>query len=134
MRPARAQGNLHQVPVERVSEDADGKYTFEYTPFAEGDYVISVKLDSEDVQNTPAAVRSRRAANGARSWAKGEGLLRGLLRKPNEFTVHAFGDDGRVVLGAACVVRICGLRERDQPGFLGHDASEARARSQRHKG
>ena len=119
----------------QIFEENDGSYTCKYFPPLEGDYLISVKLDSEDVQNTPAAVRSRRAANGARSWAKGEGLLRGLLRKPNEFTVHAFGDDGKGVLGAACVVRIGGLREFNQPGFLGHDASEEpRARSRRHKG
>ena len=119
----------------QITESKNGEYVCEYTPEMAGQYRISVKVDDSEVRGTPAVVSVRSVATGPKCECVGPGLRRGLLRKPNEFTVHAFGDDGKGVLGAACVVRIGGLREFNQPGFLGHDASEEpRARSRRHKG
>ena len=98
MRPSRPNTGLPAVAVQ-VFGNKDGSYVCKYTPVAEGDYVISVKLDGADVRGTPARLTCRRAASGARSWAAGPGLAIGLQHRVNKFTLHVRGDNDKAVSG-----------------------------------
>lgn len=100
MSPADGGGD---VPVQ-VTDNKDGTYSCAYAPTVLGDYVISVKLDDDDVKDTPVNITVKRAPNAGLSYAEGPGIEKAFQDRPNVFTVHAKGDDGEPVSGDDCKV------------------------------
>jgi filamin len=105
LKPTDESSGLPEVPV-TVVDNGDGTYACDYVPTHTGDYVLAVKLEGEDVKDTPMALTVKRAPDASKSWAEGPGLKKAFDNKPAKFKVHARGDDGEPVWGDDCTVTV----------------------------
>ncbi|CAH1153671.1 unnamed protein product [Phaedon cochleariae] len=66
----------------------DGTYKVSYTPFEEGKHTIDILYDNVPVPGSPFIVNVRRGCDAKKCSAYGPGLQKGVLHKPNLFTVE----------------------------------------------
>ncbi|XP_014206619.1 filamin-A [Copidosoma floridanum] len=79
---------------------ADGTYRVSYTPVEEGPHTIDVHYDGIAVPNSPFNVDVKRVSDASKCRAFGPGLQRGVVNRPNKFTVET-RDAGSGGLGLA---------------------------------
>uniref|UniRef100_A0A452EUB7 Filamin B n=1 Tax=Capra hircus TaxID=9925 RepID=A0A452EUB7_CAPHI len=74
-----------------VTDNADGTYQVEYTPFEKGLHVVEVTYDDVPVPNSPFKVAVTEGCQPSRVQAQGPGLKEAFTNKPNVFTVVTRG-------------------------------------------
>ncbi|XP_047245448.1 filamin-C-like isoform X3 [Girardinichthys multiradiatus] len=74
-----------------VSDQGDGTYRVEYTPYEDGLHLIEVLLDNVSVPKSPFRVSVTEGCDPSRVRAFGPGLEEGLVNKSNSFTVETRG-------------------------------------------
>ncbi|XP_034239661.1 filamin-A isoform X3 [Thrips palmi] len=83
-----------------VTAQPDGTYRIAYTPFEEGRHTIDILYDGIPVPGSPYVVTVRGGCDPKRCRAFGPGLERGVVDRPNVFTVETKGA-GKGGLGLA---------------------------------
>ncbi|XP_011497813.1 PREDICTED: filamin-A [Ceratosolen solmsi marchali] len=71
-----------------ITPQADGTYRVSYTPFEEGKHNVDVLYDNIPVPGSPFGVNVKRVSEPGRCRAYGPGLQKGIVNKPNKFTVE----------------------------------------------
>ncbi|KAL4677698.1 hypothetical protein H8959_020372, partial [Pygathrix nigripes] len=74
-----------------VTDNADGTYQVEYTPFEKGLHVVEVTYDDVPIPNSPFKVAVTEGCQPSRVQAQGPGLKEAFTNKPNVFTVVTRG-------------------------------------------
>uniref|UniRef100_A0A673VFU9 Filamin B n=1 Tax=Suricata suricatta TaxID=37032 RepID=A0A673VFU9_SURSU len=74
-----------------VTDNADGTYQVEYTPFEKGVHAVEVTYDDVPVPNSPFKVAVTEGCQPSRVQAQGPGLKEAFTNKPNVFTVVTRG-------------------------------------------
>ncbi|XP_054990702.1 filamin-B isoform X2 [Sorex araneus] len=74
-----------------ITDNADGTYQVEYTPFEKGLHVVEVTYDDVPIPNSPFKVAVTEGCQPSRVQAQGPGLKEGFTNKPNVFTVITRG-------------------------------------------
>uniref|UniRef100_A0A5F9DSU4 Filamin B n=1 Tax=Oryctolagus cuniculus TaxID=9986 RepID=A0A5F9DSU4_RABIT len=74
-----------------VTDNADGTYQVEYTPFEKGLHVVEVTYDDVPIPNSPFKVAVTEGCQPSRVHAQGPGLKEAFTNKPNVFTVVTRG-------------------------------------------
>nr|XP_003410088.1 filamin-B isoform X1 [Loxodonta africana] len=74
-----------------VTDNADGTYQVEYTPFEKGLHVVEVTYDDVPIPNSPFKVAVTEGCQPSRVQAQGPGLKEAFTHKPNVFTVVTRG-------------------------------------------
>ncbi|XP_022901138.2 filamin-A isoform X2 [Onthophagus taurus] len=74
-----------------VTPLTDGTYKVSYTPFEEGRHTIDIFYDNMPVPGSPFVVNVRRGCDARKVRAYGPGLEKGIVNKPNVFTVETKG-------------------------------------------
>lgn len=74
-----------------ITPQGDGTYRVSYTPFEEGRYTIDILYDNIPVPGSPFTVNVKRFSDPSKCRAFGPGLEKGLVDKPNKFTVETKG-------------------------------------------
>ncbi|XP_043469574.1 filamin-A isoform X2 [Leptopilina heterotoma] len=71
-----------------ITPQNDGTYKVEYTPFVEGPHTIDVLCNNIPVPGSPFPVSVKKTSDAGRCRAFGPGLQKGVVNKPNHFTVE----------------------------------------------
>uniref|UniRef100_A0A672LE11 Filamin B n=1 Tax=Sinocyclocheilus grahami TaxID=75366 RepID=A0A672LE11_SINGR len=74
-----------------ISDNGDGTYNVEYTPFENGVHSVEVLYDDTPVQKSPFQVGVGEGCDPSRVQAKGPGLEEALTDKPNKFSIVTRG-------------------------------------------
>ncbi|XP_021099603.1 filamin-B isoform X8 [Heterocephalus glaber] len=74
-----------------ITDNADGTYQLEYTPFEKGVHVVEVTYDDVPIPNSPFKVAVTEGCQPSRVHAQGPGLNEAFTNKPNVFTVVTRG-------------------------------------------
>ncbi|XP_035708450.1 filamin-A isoform X3 [Folsomia candida] len=74
-----------------ITPMSDGTYRISYTPFEEGTHLIDILYDGVPIPGSPFAVNVRRGCDPNKVKAFGPGLERGVVKKPNIFTIETKG-------------------------------------------
>nr|XP_035927601.1 filamin-B isoform X4 [Halichoerus grypus] len=74
-----------------VTDNADGTYQVEYTPFEKGLHVVEVTYDDVPIPHSPFKVAVTEGCQPSRVQAQGPGLKEAFTNKPNVFTVVTRG-------------------------------------------
>uniref|UniRef100_A0A673NFR8 Calponin-homology (CH) domain-containing protein n=1 Tax=Sinocyclocheilus rhinocerous TaxID=307959 RepID=A0A673NFR8_9TELE len=74
-----------------ISDNGDGTYNVEYTPFENGVHSVEVLYDETPVQKSPFQVGVGEGCDPSRVQAKGPGLEEALTDKPNKFSIVTRG-------------------------------------------
>uniref|UniRef100_A0AAY4BYE5 Calponin-homology (CH) domain-containing protein n=1 Tax=Denticeps clupeoides TaxID=299321 RepID=A0AAY4BYE5_9TELE len=74
-----------------VTDNGDGTYNLDYTPFENGPHNVDVLYDDTPVPNSPFKVGVTEGCNPTRVVAKGPGLEEALTDKPNKFSIVTRG-------------------------------------------
>ncbi|XP_041835805.1 filamin-B isoform X2 [Melanotaenia boesemani] len=74
-----------------VTDNADGTYNIEYTPFENGVHTIQVLYDDTLVPKSPFKVSVSEGCDPSRVVATGPGLQQGLTDQPNNFDIVTRG-------------------------------------------
>lgn len=74
-----------------ITPQNDGTYKVEYTPFVEGPHTIDVLCNNIPVPGSPFPVSVKKTSDAGRCRAFGPGLQKGVVNKPNLFTVETKG-------------------------------------------
>uniref|UniRef100_A0A8C0X407 Calponin-homology (CH) domain-containing protein n=1 Tax=Castor canadensis TaxID=51338 RepID=A0A8C0X407_CASCN len=74
-----------------VTDNADGTYQVEYTPFEKGLHIVEVTYDDVPIPNSPFKVAVTEGCQPSRVQAQGPGLKEAFTNKPNVFTVVTRG-------------------------------------------
>ncbi|XP_070349740.1 filamin-B isoform X5 [Equus asinus] len=74
-----------------ITDNADGTYQVEYTPFEKGLHVVEVAYDDVPIPNSPFKVAVTEGCQPSRVQAQGPGLKEAFTNKPNVFTVVTRG-------------------------------------------
>ncbi|XP_054866408.1 filamin-B isoform X1 [Amphiprion ocellaris] len=74
-----------------VTDNADGTYSVEYTPFEKGVHSVQVLYDDTPVPNSPFRVSVSEGCLASRVVATGPGLQTGLTEQPNHVSVVTRG-------------------------------------------
>ncbi|XP_030585128.1 filamin B a isoform X2 [Archocentrus centrarchus] len=74
-----------------VTDQADGTYSVEYTPFENGDHSVQVLYDDTPVPKSPFRVSVSEGCDPSRVVATGPGLQQGLTEQPNNFNIFTRG-------------------------------------------
>ncbi|KAK2861659.1 hypothetical protein Q5P01_001192 [Channa striata] len=74
-----------------VSDNADGTYSVEYTPFENGVHSVQVLYDDTPVPKSPFKVSVSEGCDPSRVVATGPGLQEALTDKPNKFNIVTRG-------------------------------------------
>ncbi|XP_008201955.1 filamin-A isoform X1 [Nasonia vitripennis] len=71
-----------------ITPQADGTYRVSYTPFEEGKHTIDILYDNIPVPGSPFSVNVKNVSDASKCRAYGPGLQKGIVNKPNKFTVE----------------------------------------------
>ncbi|XP_051163533.1 filamin-A isoform X2 [Leptopilina boulardi] len=71
-----------------ITPKVDGTYRVEYTPFEEGPHTIDILYNNIPVPGSPFSVNVKKTTDAGRCRAFGPGLQKGVVNKPNHFTVE----------------------------------------------
>uniref|UniRef100_A0A8C1G0N5 Filamin B n=1 Tax=Cyprinus carpio carpio TaxID=630221 RepID=A0A8C1G0N5_CYPCA len=74
-----------------ISDNGDGTYNVEYTPFENGVHRVEVLYDETPVPKSPFQVGVGEGCDPSRVQAKGPGLEEALTDKPNKFSIITRG-------------------------------------------
>ncbi|XP_031160803.2 filamin-B isoform X1 [Sander lucioperca] len=74
-----------------ITDNADGTYTVEYTPFENGVHSVQVLYDDTAVPKSPFRVSVSEGCDPTRVVATGPGLQQALTDKPNHFNIITRG-------------------------------------------
>ncbi|XP_076844602.1 filamin B a isoform X2 [Brachyhypopomus gauderio] len=74
-----------------LTDQGDGTYTAEYTPFENGVHTVEVLYDETPVPKSPFQVTVGEGCDPTRVLAKGPGLVEALTDKPNKFSIITRG-------------------------------------------
>ncbi|XP_034984429.1 filamin-C isoform X2 [Zootoca vivipara] len=74
-----------------VTDNADGTYRVQYTPYEDGVHLVEVTYDDVPVPKSPFRVGVTEGCDPSRVRAYGPGLEGGLVNKANRFTVETRG-------------------------------------------
>uniref|UniRef100_A0A673G7J8 Filamin-B-like n=1 Tax=Sinocyclocheilus rhinocerous TaxID=307959 RepID=A0A673G7J8_9TELE len=74
-----------------ISDNSDGTYNVEYTPFENGVHSVEVLYDETPVPKSPFQVGVGEGCDPSRVQAKGPGLEEALTDKPNKFSIVTRG-------------------------------------------
>lgn len=74
-----------------ITPQVDGTYRVEYTPFEEGPHTIDILYNNVPVPGSPFSVNVKKTSDAGRCRAFGPGLQKGVVNKPNHFTVETKG-------------------------------------------
>ncbi|KAF1391122.1 hypothetical protein PFLUV_G00038600 [Perca fluviatilis] len=74
-----------------ITDNADGTYTVEYTPFENGVHSVQVLYDDTAVPKSPFRVSVSEGCDPSRVVATGPGLQQALTDKPNNFNIITRG-------------------------------------------
>uniref|UniRef100_A0A671RIR5 Filamin-B-like n=1 Tax=Sinocyclocheilus anshuiensis TaxID=1608454 RepID=A0A671RIR5_9TELE len=74
-----------------ISDNGDGTYNVEYTPFENGVHSVEVLYDETPVPKSPFQVGVGEGCDPSRVQAKGPGLEEALTDKPNKFSIVTRG-------------------------------------------
>ncbi|XP_058045835.1 filamin-C isoform X8 [Ahaetulla prasina] len=74
-----------------ITDNADGTYRVQYTPFEDGMHLVEVTYDDVPVPKSPFRVGVTEGCDPSRVRAYGPGLEGGLVNKSNRFTVETRG-------------------------------------------
>ncbi|XP_026077533.1 filamin-B-like isoform X2 [Carassius auratus] len=74
-----------------ISDNGDGTYIVEYTPFENGVHSVEVLYDETLVPKSPFQVGVGEGCDPSRVQAKGPGLEEALTNKPNQFSIVTRG-------------------------------------------
>uniref|UniRef100_A0A672SVJ4 Filamin B n=1 Tax=Sinocyclocheilus grahami TaxID=75366 RepID=A0A672SVJ4_SINGR len=74
-----------------ISDNSDGTYNVEYTPFENGIHSVEVLYDETPVPKSPFQVGVGEGCDPSRVQAKGPGLEEALTDKPNKFSIVTRG-------------------------------------------
>ncbi|XP_057217396.1 filamin-B isoform X2 [Triplophysa rosa] len=74
-----------------ISDNGDGTYSVEYTPFENGVHSVAVLYDDTPVPKSPFKVEVGEGCDPSRVQAKGPGLEEALTDKPNKFSIITRG-------------------------------------------
>ncbi|KAA0707536.1 Filamin-B [Triplophysa tibetana] len=74
-----------------ISDNGDGTYSVEYTPFENGVHSVAVLYDDTPVPKSPFQVEVGEGCDPSRVQAKGPGLEAALTDKPNKFSIITRG-------------------------------------------
>ncbi|XP_066527398.1 filamin-B [Hoplias malabaricus] len=74
-----------------ISDQGDGTYSVEYTPYENGVHAVEVLYDETPVPKSPFQVAVGEGSDPSRVVAKGPGLEKGLTDKPNKFSIITRG-------------------------------------------
>lgn len=74
-----------------ITPKVDGTYRVEYTPFEEGPHTIDILYNNIPVPGSPFSVNVKKTTDAGRCRAFGPGLQKGVVNKPNHFTVETKG-------------------------------------------
>ncbi|XP_075143986.1 filamin-B isoform X3 [Leptodactylus fuscus] len=75
----------------QVTDNGDGTYEVEYTPYEKGVHMVTVNYDDEPVPRSPFKVGVTEGCFPSRVKAEGAGLKEALTNKPNAFSVITRG-------------------------------------------
>ncbi|XP_072296018.1 filamin-B isoform X2 [Eucyclogobius newberryi] len=100
-RPVNRQGGDHVTAEVRnpsgaqtetvVTDNKDGTYSLEYTPFESGLHSVNVLFDDTPVPNSPFRVSVSEGCDPSRVLASGPGLEQGLTDQTNHFNIITRG-------------------------------------------
>ncbi|XP_033213591.1 filamin-A isoform X3 [Belonocnema kinseyi] len=71
-----------------ITPQVDGTYRVAYTPFEEGRHTIDILYDNVPIPGSPFSVNVKRVSDAGKCRAFGPGLDKGIVNKPNNFTVE----------------------------------------------
>ncbi|XP_051528401.1 filamin-B [Myxocyprinus asiaticus] len=74
-----------------ISDNRDGTYNVEYTPFENGVHSVEILYDETPVPKSPFQVGVGEGCDPSRVQAKGPGLEEALTNKPNKFSIITSG-------------------------------------------
>ena len=74
-----------------ITPQVDGTYQVAYTPFEEGQHTIDILYDNVPIPGSPFSVNVKRISDAGKCRAFGPGLEKGIVNKPNLFTVETKG-------------------------------------------
>ncbi|XP_077196543.1 filamin-C isoform X2 [Paroedura picta] len=74
-----------------ITDNADGTYRVQYTPYEDGVHLVEVTYDDVPVPKSPFRVGVTEGCDPSRVRAYGPGLEGGLVNKSNRFTVETRG-------------------------------------------
>jgi hypothetical protein len=88
----QADGSLVDATVE---DQNDGSYSVNYGRLCAGPATIFVRLNEDDIKDTPVTVEVTKGINSANTYADGPGVEpRGFCGRPLPFVIHACDEDG----------------------------------------
>lgn len=81
-----------------ITPQSDGTYRVSYEPFEEGKHTIDILYDNIPVPGSPFNVNVKRVSDAGKCRAFGPGLQKGIVNKPNVFTVETRGGQSFFVI------------------------------------
>eukprot|EP01125_Pyxidicula_operculata_P021818 TRINITY_DN8667_c0_g1_i1.p1 TRINITY_DN8667_c0_g1~~TRINITY_DN8667_c0_g1_i1.p1 ORF type:complete len:745 (-),score=216.17 TRINITY_DN8667_c0_g1_i1:63-2297(-) len=92
--PVTIKGPSGQVPSV-TTDNGDGTYLVKYTPLVDGNHIIEVKYEGENISGSPFKVYINPArADPSKCRCYGPGLESGEAHKPAKFTIESYNKNG----------------------------------------